>query len=460
MFYEGDLQSGLAKAVEESKFVACFVTDEGGESQLWQDDFLQEPVIKSNFLHQTVLLRLLKDSREATYLAAIFPLPKTPTLVIIQNGQLREYITSGVGREEFIRRIGAILGSNNSTSPQANTPAQSASTPDDGPVAPAGELSSHSVQSTPPPEQPLAQAPPPESHVVQDLLAERGARLEAQKKEKEAKDQAERAAQAKARREEVDRSELGTKLSADMKYALMQKKRQQEARDDRARILKRVEDDKIERRHKETLRKTQASATIQDTPPATSSRQASQSSKTDCALQVRLLDGSSIRSRFPSRGSLRGDVRQWIDETQGIDSPYNFKHVLTPLPNKNISISEEEESLHSLGLTPNATLILMPVQGFALAYNDSNPGLLTRGVSAGYNLLASGVSTIAGILGGPIGRPTHAQEQISPQPQTSSGPSINIRTLRDQGGQPEDHQLYNGNTLNFQPRKDDDEKED
>jgi hypothetical protein len=26
MFYEGDLQSGIAKAVQESKLVACFVT--------------------------------------------------------------------------------------------------------------------------------------------------------------------------------------------------------------------------------------------------------------------------------------------------------------------------------------------------------------------------------------------------------------------------------------------------
>jgi hypothetical protein len=40
--------------------------------------------LKSSLLDQTVLLRLKADSEEAGYLAAIFPLPKTPTLVVIK----------------------------------------------------------------------------------------------------------------------------------------------------------------------------------------------------------------------------------------------------------------------------------------------------------------------------------------------------------------------------------------
>lgn len=61
MFYDGDLQSGIAKAVQESKLVLCFVTgtylpndnmhsirfadtnsDENEESQLWENEFLQQ----------------------------------------------------------------------------------------------------------------------------------------------------------------------------------------------------------------------------------------------------------------------------------------------------------------------------------------------------------------------------------------------------------------------------------
>ena len=65
MFYDGDLQSGITKAVQESKLVACFVTgissisfllitlvltlticsDDGEESKLWEDDFLQDEIV-------------------------------------------------------------------------------------------------------------------------------------------------------------------------------------------------------------------------------------------------------------------------------------------------------------------------------------------------------------------------------------------------------------------------------
>jgi hypothetical protein len=66
MFYEGDLQSGISQALQESKLVACFVTgkismaysyrcpselircllDEEEESQLWENDFLAEPAVR------------------------------------------------------------------------------------------------------------------------------------------------------------------------------------------------------------------------------------------------------------------------------------------------------------------------------------------------------------------------------------------------------------------------------
>jgi hypothetical protein len=63
MFYEGDLQSGISKAVQEAKLVACFVTgeafshpatsplcsnmslDDSEESQLWEHEFLQEETV-------------------------------------------------------------------------------------------------------------------------------------------------------------------------------------------------------------------------------------------------------------------------------------------------------------------------------------------------------------------------------------------------------------------------------
>jgi hypothetical protein len=251
----------------------------------------------------------------------------------------------------------------------------------------------------------------------------------------------------------------GSLKSADIKYALMQKKRQQEAREERARILKRVEDDKAERREREAQRKVQAKSaeTPQNgglTAAASSSIQPSPSNRSrECALQIRLFDGSTIRSRFPSQSNLETDVRRWIDEQQSIDIPYTFKHVLTPLPNKNISITDEAQSLQSLGLTPSATLILVPVKGYTSAYQDgSATGIVSRGVTAGYGLVSSGVGMVTGVLNSFLGGggPAPARErQENPPPVASLGPAINVRTLRDQEGRPDDQQFYNGNAVSF-----------
>ncbi|KAE8443435.1 hypothetical protein EG329_001832 [Mollisiaceae sp. DMI_Dod_QoI] len=448
MFYEGDLQSGIGRAVQEDKLVACFVTDDGEESLLWENEFLQEESLKSALLEQTILLRLAAGSQEAAYLAAIFPLPKTPTIVIIKNGELKEYFAAGVSREDFMRRMSSSLATE-PVQPAASQIAASSSPPSQRDLHPAAETPTSDQQ---------------QSRALQDMLAERSARLDAQKKEKDAKEKAKRSEEAKARREAAEKA-AAPGSTADAKYALMQKKRQQEARDERARILKRVEDDKAERREKEAARRAEAKAKAEVVAPPTglSSITPPLANKSaECALQIRLFDGSTIRSRFPSQGNLRKDVRPWIDEKQLGDTPYTFKHVLSPLPNKNIETSEEERTLQSLGLTPSATLILLPVTNATNAYEGSS-GLISRGVSAGYGLVSSGVGLVTGVLGSFLGagsaQPANENSQ-RPLAATSTAPTVNVRTLRDQNPGRDDQQFYNGNALNFEPRHDDEDKKD
>jgi len=234
----------------------------------------------------------------------------------------------------------------------------------------------------------------------------------------------------------------------------MQKKRAQDARDERARILKRVEDDKAERREREAQRKAEAKAladgNVLPTVP-TIVQQARSTNSADCALQIRLFDGSTIRNRFPSSASLRKDVRPWIDEKMTVDQPYNFKQVLTPLPNKNIETSEEEGTLQFL--CPSATLILVPIPAYTSAY-EGGSGLVSRSVSAGYGLVSSGVGMVTGLLGGFLGgrggggAETAAEEhRQAPASASSPNTSINVRTLRDQQPSRDDQQFYNGNAV-------------
>lgn len=79
-------------------------------------------------------------------------------------------------------------------------------------------------------------------------------------------------------------------------------------------------------------------------------------------------------------------------------------------------------------------------------------GLITKGVSAGYDLVSSGVGLVAGALGSFLGStaaPVQPQASTgtdgtsSPRPASST---INVRTLRDQD-RPDDHQFYNGNAV-------------
>jgi len=348
----------------------------------------------------------------------------------------------------------------------------------------------------------LARGASQTTSTVQDLLADRRHKLEVDKREKEAAEKAERRSEAEARRKamEVEPESAQAKQAS---YAQQQRKRQQEARLERERIMRHIKSDKQARKEKEELRKTLSKAAAEGNDGAgglvdqqlSSEVAGFRSMSTDCALQVRLLDGSTIRSKFNPDQTLRTNVRAWIDEQRcDGDIPYTFKQILTPLPNRNITISEEDESLRLLGLTPSATLVMVPVQGYTAAYSG-DPNLISRGLSAGYNVVSVGVIMVTRVLGkilGPAQGQTPSQEPAKPAQTTpvksnpraqGTGNEINVRTLHDQRVGPDDHQLYNGNQvcsslsirtlvacevdvsltlmqLNFEPRRDRDDEVD
>lgn len=253
-------------------------------------------------------------------------------------------------------------------------------------------------------------------------------------------------------------------------YAAQQRKRQQDAKLERERILRQIEHDKAERKEKEEQRKALARAEVQEKDDSALADEQLKNEinrprptrSKECAIQVRMFDGSNIRHKFSSDATLRTDVRAWIDkERLDGDIPYTFKQILTPLPNRTLSISDEEESLQSLGLTPSATLVMVPVQGYTAAYDHQ--GLVSRGAATGYSVISGGAGMITGalrtILGfGQADVPTNesgdnpAGGDTAPEPR-GAGSSINIRTLRDQREGRDDHQLYNGNQVRISFRQ-------
>jgi hypothetical protein len=374
-------------------------------------------------------------------LAQIFPLPRTPTVVIIKNGELKEYITPGTSKEDFLRRVQTAFNS-----------ASSVTTPQPTPAQPPAQVTPQPATSTA--EQTPTTASSSTSENFRRILAERATRLQAQREENERKVKEERARTKERAKAEADAG-LSTDNARAHKAAEAVKKKRQQDQEERARILKRIEDDKAERRMRAEEREKQRIDSIKGGDVAASLVSAPEtklaaSTKTGgmTALQVRLFDGSTLRSRFKTNAPLK-EIRQWVDENRNDGAqPYTFKQVLTPLPNKNIDETEEDKAIGELGLSPSSTLVLIPVKKYTSAYDDDSQGIVSRIIG----FILSVFSWIFGLFGSDERAP---RGSVGP---TSSRERSRIREFQNPSDQ-RDQQLYNGNSLNFEPRPEEDEKD-
>jgi chemotaxis protein histidine kinase CheA len=386
----------------------------------------------------SIALRLKAGSEEAGYLAQIFPLPRTPTVVIIKNGELKEYITPGTSKEDFLRRVQTAFNSTATaaapTTTQPTPAPEQASPPQHQTETPAAS----EQQNTPP------TAAPSTSENVRRILAERAARLQAQKEENERRVKEERARTKEKAKAEAEAG-MDTDNARAHKAAEAVRKKKQQDQEERARILKRIEDDKAERRLRAEQREKQKIDKLKGGDVAASLVSApetklSSSSRTGAitALQVRLFDGSTLRNRFKTTAHLK-EVRQWVDENRGDGSqPYTFKQVLTPLPNKNIDETEEDKPLGDLGLSPSSTLVLIPVKKFTTAYDDSQ-GIVSKVIGFILRIFTWFFSLFGG-----------GDERTGHQGPTSDAPASSqerVQSFQNRRDQQRDQQLYNGNSV-------------
>lgn len=304
------------------------------------------------------------------------------------------------------------------------------------------------------PDLPASRQP---SSAVQDLLHDRRMRLEAEKKQKDAAEKADRRVKAGAQQEASD----GPAKLSQASYAQQRRKRLFEEKLERERIMRAIQDDKDARKEREERRKALIvkDPEVNDGANCLLDRQLSQEigntnlpSAKECALQVRLFDGSTIRKRFLPNETLRNQVRAWIEEeVSDGDIPFTLKQILTPIPNRTISISQEEESLHTLGLVPSATLVKVPVQGYTTAY-VADQGIIFRGISAGYNVASAKLTKLTGLVGNVLRFAWADTQEENTTPQVRSeaermGAGVNIGSVRDQREDQHGHQIYNGNQV-------------
>ncbi|KAJ4416197.1 hypothetical protein N0V85_002383 [Neurospora sp. IMI 360204] len=471
MFFTGTLQEGIAAAIQQTKSLVCFVTDDNTESQQWETEFLNDEAISPLIESSAVVLKLVAGSTEEGYLAQLFPVPKKPTVVVLRGGQLKEYIAAGVTKEEFVRRLRAALGEQQAVSTGATPgsasvqesqseqgPEQASSEPapqpsaeqTTAPVTSSIEASTSqqpSTSTTTTTEPTTASSSSPATTTtttttnttqqaqIQAILTERAARLAAQKKQQE--ESARAAARARAAAEDPN--------SPARQAADALRKKQQEAREERQRILKAIEDDKAARRarqsekqrEKEALSAKETGESKEDkgeglpfAPASPMLPRGNQPVKSTghCALQVRLTDGSTIRAQFSAERDTVREVREWVEATvPSNDSAkkgrYSFKVLLTPQPSRRIEKEEEGKTLGELGLAPSSTLILVPTAGgsgssgarvsFATAQGGEGGGNIFQrliGFLVGFfNTVVAFFSTLFSVSGPPNAGPTPEQ---------------------------------------------------
>ncbi|KAN0072171.1 hypothetical protein V8E54_009900 [Elaphomyces granulatus] len=465
MFYDGDLQSGIALAVREAKSVICFVRDDEEESTLWEKEYFDDT---AKYLEAgAVILRLTANSQETSFLTSFCPISTCPTVVVIKNGMLQAYITPGASKDDFHSRLKTILATNISNSASsASAPSSVATNVDNTPVA-----------ASP------AAAPPNKPEV-----SERPDTAEEERKRRESIRAGKRRVDSIEEEEELARERPKTEQE---KQIEQQRRLKLQAKEERARVLNQIKQDNEDRKHREELRRLENSANADRGPTAhqPASRPTTSTSEAESyRLQIRLFDGSSVRASFLPSATIRRDLRPWIDRqrTDG-KQPYNLKHVLTPHPSHTISVVEEEQTLKDLELGPTSNLVMVPIPSYTDAYAFSNASLPMRALSTGYSIILGIVSavtaTIWSLLGYGFGIPTSndatSAESSSRQPEDTAGKpqpaassrNNNIRTLRDQQPDRDDTQFYNGNQLtggifssamqlNFEPRRENDRGDD
>ncbi|PGH09521.1 hypothetical protein GX51_00626 [Blastomyces parvus] len=452
MFYQGDLQGGIALAVNEAKHVICFVRDDTDESSKWENEYLANDEIAPLVKSKTISLRLQAGSVEAGYLASFCPISKVPTLVVIRNGVLREYIVSGVSEEEFKRRLKKAL-----EEPPVPTPQ----------IAPTAQVDSNSSPgaNTPVSSRPLSTHTP-------DHDSESTEEQEQGTSERERRESI-RAGKRRAETVEEPKRVQETPQSQAKNWRLEQRKREQQKKEERDRILEQIKrDNEARKAREESTRASLASLTNTEnkSPKPADQRSPPKPKPNQFRLQIRLFDGSSVRSSFSPTQTIQDDVRPWLDSQRSDgDTPYNLKQILTPLPNRAISDAEEDQTLEELGLGPTANLVMVPVRTYTEAYASAGASLPVRGLYAGYNLVTGTVGAVAGAIGSILGisqgqatNPEPTATESSPAAEAPNRANLrggrngrsNVRTLYDGDEDGEGRQFYNGNQLNFEPRRD------
>ncbi|KAF9284416.1 hypothetical protein BGZ68_004690 [Mortierella alpina] len=472
IWHEGSVASAVDTAnARGSLLLVCLVQDStaGSESKLFEDRFAEPRTAAELSSLNIVPLKLVKDSADAIMFGQIFPIMVVPSLYLIRNGLLADFLNSAVDADQMLERIKKAAEGHfqippppsqpSAALPTTPTPPASVQSPETStPTSPAvvsAEAPSPPTASAAGSSQRLEQQAAPsgtssgsqstskadQAKALKDLMNER--KLKREKEEREAAKQREIARRSSSKELTDAQRELAEKQNKKLKDKIEKEKR--EEAEYKKRVKQALEEDKARRKAEKERAQAAAAATKAQSAPApeevlTPSDIRAQNAglaqaRNDAApalafdssrLNIRLFDGSSIRNTFKATDTLQ-DVRNWINENQeGDENAYNIVQLI---PQR--TFTDETKMLRDLELCPSATLVLKKTATSSSAYGAAGDGAVPALMSYGW----SAISFAGKLASSAYSTAAYYNPLASSSTATSSGSGSSAITRSAGGGQ-------------------------
>ncbi|KAI8880181.1 hypothetical protein K501DRAFT_191877 [Backusella circina FSU 941] len=362
-WFNGPVAEAISLVGQRNCVLLVYIYDES-EKSTTLDKTLGDSKVGSVIKEKAVALRMKKESEEANMFGQYYPTAHTPIVYFIQQGTIRDFVVETVTKEELVDKLNSMV----TLAPNDITPSMQ-SEPIHQQVAPQQSNMSDVVEEQPSLDTTTAAA------AVSD---------ETEKKEKELE---------KAKQDRIDREnkiyfdKIKKERKADEEHK--KKVREQIARDRAEKIASR----KAERERQSSI----DDGKLEQQQGSSSSPSKSYNT---CNLNIRQLDGSTIRHQFNADDAL-SVVRNWINENRTDGS--GVYRLSAQFPSRTFTETDDTELLSSLNLCPSATIIMKPAKKKGNVITDASPpnrivGLASSSFHFIYSLIFNLFHIISGLL--------------------------------------------------------------
>ncbi|KAI9482969.1 MAG: ubiquitin-related domain-containing protein [Benjaminiella poitrasii] len=388
IWFTESIEEAVKIVTEKNLILLVYVFDDSEKSKKLDEAFNDEHLV-AIVNSKAIALKMQKDSHEANLFGQLYPIHRVPLVYFILQGTVKDFGVEDLSSQDIVEKI-------NKLSPSNDIKAK-----------------------------------------LEEVKKTRAKQEEKQTKERELK----RRQDGKLAQETIQSvEEKQNKI-----YFEKLKKERKEDEEYKKKIKEQIAKDRAVQM---AARKAEKQRLMDEKEKTQSNKEASSQTHSDshnhCNLNIKQLDGSSVRHSFSSSNRL-SEVVEWIDINRtDSDMPYKL---FAQFPNRNFDISDEQRTLLDLKLCPSATLIMKPIKNASTAYSPTTGGSWVDYLYSAGNVIYNSVASVTSYLVTPTTAPEPGQRLGG---ESSSSRQHNVRTLSEAGEDDDSkkRQIYNGNSVN------------